>query len=386
MTPRIQQRAFGWILEGLAIPDAVDHRRDLDLHGIGIRMDYAILSPKNQTITRAALPQIAAIAQAWGDATARAHLLALVAPFQANAGDFTGALATARSIPDVKRSDFSGPSDGYHEVNEAVKTITFAYIAGVQGKSGNQSAAIAALGEALALARGLKAEDQKLIAQIVIAQKNIECGRRDVAKAIITETLPIALAAPEPRRSRVLEMLVVAQLHAGDASGAARTMDAIREYPGLEKAGALSVLARWHEKQGDAASSEKLLRRAVACLAAKAPEKPLQGKTLSPGSFGRDTFTELDQELNPEWLARLRKANLQDFCASLGDLDAAVRSAKALPPEQRDEAMSGIAGQLAGRGDIGRALDMATSIETADARLSAFAALADAIADGQVKK
>jgi hypothetical protein len=94
----------------------------------------------------------------------------------------------------------------------------------------------------------------------------------------------------------------------------------------------------------------------------------------------------VDLELSPVLLANLREATLQDFCPALGDLDTAVRSAKALPPEERDAAMSGIAGQLAGRGDIARALDMATSIETADARLSAFAALADAIADGQVTR
>ena len=82
---------------------------------------------------------------------------------------------------------------------------------GAQAEAGDRSAAAATLGEAEALARAIAAEDQKLIAQIVIAQKDVACGRRDAAKSVIAEALALALTQPEPRRSRVLTMLAEAQ-------------------------------------------------------------------------------------------------------------------------------------------------------------------------------
>ena len=329
MTPRIQQEAFGWILEVLAIDDGPGHRRDLDLGDIVISMGYAVLSPEDPAVARAALPKIVAATRAWGDRSIQARFLAMLAPFQAAAGDFAGALATARSIPELKPSDYSGPSEGLHAADKAV---TFAFIAGIQAKAGDQSAAVAALGEAEALARALKPADQKLIAQIVIAQKNAACGRRAAASAIINEALSLALAQPEPRRSRVLSMLAQAQLQAGDAAGAARTIDAIREHPGLDKAEALCVLASWHEDAGDATTSQALLRRAAACLEAKAPETPPSGKVIDINNFRRDTFIELDLELGPELFALQREGTLQDVRARLGDVLAAVRAAKVLAP------------------------------------------------------
>ena len=118
-------------------------------------------SPKDPAAARIALPKIAAGARAVGDAKVQARTLAIVAHLQARAGDFPGALATARSMPDLKRSDFPGPSDGFYD---AVKPVTFALIAGVQAEAGEKSAAVATLGEAEALARAVAAEDQKLIA------------------------------------------------------------------------------------------------------------------------------------------------------------------------------------------------------------------------------
>ena len=43
----------------------------------------------------------------------RRRLLAEIASLQAEAGDFAGARQTADSIPDIKRADFPGPSDGF---------------------------------------------------------------------------------------------------------------------------------------------------------------------------------------------------------------------------------------------------------------------------------
>jgi tetratricopeptide (TPR) repeat protein len=383
MTPRIQQQAFGRILEVLAVDDGPGHRRDLDLGGITIRTGYAVLSPEDPAVARDALPKIVAATRTWGDPAMQARFLAMVAPFQATAGDFAGALATARSIPDLKPSAFAGPSEGLHAAD---KSVTFAFIAGVQAKAGDHSAAVAALGEAEALARALKAPDQKLIAQIVIAQKNTACGRRAAASAIINEALPLALTQPEPRRSRVLNMVAQAQLQACDPAGAARTIEAIREQPGLDRAEALCVLASWHEDAGDATTSQAHLRRAAACLEAKAPATPLPGKVTDIHNFGRDTFIELDLELSPDLFELQRDGTLQAVRAGLGDVVAAVRATKALPFERRDSALSEIAAGLAGRGDLTAAMELATSIESPEARLNAFAVLAAAIPEHQVKK
>ncbi len=377
MTPLMQQAALGQFLETLA---AQDHR-DLDLGGITIWIGYPFMGPKDPAAARVALPKLAAVARALGDPRVRALYLAMIAPFPAWAGDFTGALATARSIPDLKRSDSPRASDSYHELD---KPVTFALIAGVQAKAGNLSAAVATLGEAQALALALEAEDQKLIAQIVIAQKNVAISRRDVATAIITEALPLARTQPEPRRSRVLSMLAEVQVQAGAAVGAARTIDAIREYPGMEKAQALSVLAQWHKQAGDAATSDTLLRRAAACLEAKASFTPPAGKLMGSNDFGRDTFTQFNLEMSAELLARQRVST--KILADLVDVESALRAAKALPAEQRDQALSAIACSLASRGNITRAIDLATSIESPQARLGAIAEVATAIPDGQLRK
>ena len=55
---------------------------------------------------------------------------------------------------------------------------------------------------------------------------------------------------------------------------ALHTIDAIRDYPGLEKARALQVLVRRHEEAGDPKAAAAMKRRAVACLQSKAPTSP----------------------------------------------------------------------------------------------------------------
>ena len=118
---------------------------------------------------------------------------------------------------------------------------------------------------------------------------------------------------------------------------------------------------------------------------AKGPDKPLTGKVLTLMAFGRDTFVDFDLEVNPAVVRFQRESMLRHCLASLGDVEAAVRSAKTLPPAGRDAALSQIVANLAGRGDVSRAMDLATSIESADARLSAFVMLAFAIPGGQAR-
>ena len=134
-TPRAQEAVVGEILEGLTEDDQTGGW--LDPGGITIKIGTPSLRPKDPARARAALPKVAAVARASDGPKVQARTLATVAHLQARAGDVPGALATARSIPDVKRSDFPGPSDGFYD---AVKPVTFALIAGRQAEAGDRPA------------------------------------------------------------------------------------------------------------------------------------------------------------------------------------------------------------------------------------------------------
>jgi beta-lactamase regulating signal transducer with metallopeptidase domain len=375
-----QTAAIGRLINQLSVDD---HQIAwFDPAGIAIKIGSPSLSPKDPAHARASLPRIAAAIRASADTKAQARTLAVVAHLQARAGDFAGALITARSIPELRRSDFPGPSDGFYD---AVKPVTFALIAGAQADAGDTSASVT-FAQAKSLSRGIGAEDQKLIAQIAIARRLAGCARRDGALAIVGEAFPLALTQPEPRRSRVLTMLAEIQVQSGDADGARRTIDVIREYPGLEKVRALSSLARWQEETGNSAASKELLRKAVACLEKKAPKVPPPGKVMTLSSFSRDDFIDFDLELDPGMVQFQREAMLRRCLVSMGNVDAAVRRAKSLPPMGRDLALSEIAGNLASRGDVARATNLAASIESPSARLSAFVMLASTVADPRYRK
>ena len=92
------------------------------------------------------------------------------------------------------------------------------------------------LRQAIALAWAIETADQKIVAEIVITQKHIECGDRDGARDLLKEAIPFALIQAEPLRSRSLAMFVECQVKAGDADGAIETAAAIRDYPGARKA------------------------------------------------------------------------------------------------------------------------------------------------------
>jgi hypothetical protein len=128
-----------------------------------------------------------------------------------------------------------------------------------------------------------------------------------------------------------------------------------------------------------------MMQRAAACLESKAPEKPLPGPTMTLKAFGRDTFIDFDLELAPNRLPLQRSSMLEDVRTRMGDIAGAVRAARTLPPMQRDNALARIVGNLARRGDVAGAMDLATSIESPDARLNAFVQLATAIPDHLTK-
>ena len=144
-----------------------------------------------------------------------------------------------------------------------------------------RAAASEGLDRAVALSRAIEAADQKIAAQIVIAQNQLECGYRDEARLLVRETIAVALAQAEPLRSRGLAMLAELQGKAEDLAAAARTVEAIRDYPPFEKVRALQKLADGHKKAGDSVTAKRLLRQALDCAEAKEPDE-------RPGPHGKD--------------------------------------------------------------------------------------------------
>jgi hypothetical protein len=288
---------------------------------------------------------------------------------QAQAGDFGNSLATARSIPELERAKLNEPRGDFHDAH---KPITLGLSAGLQAKAGDQTAAAATLAQAEALAAALKADDERLVAQVVIALKNGEAGRTDVAKRIVAQLKPVALVQTEPRRSRLLAMVAKVELRVGDRSGALATGNAIRDFPGIEKAEVLTLVAQWHEQRGDEATSRTLLQRALVCLEAKVSDKPLAVRVMNMNDWARDTFASLDNEFMPEPLENVRQQTLGPIRAALGDVETAIRDAKALPKPRGDWALASIVRGLASRGDIAGALKLAESIESPQGRVDAY--------------
>ncbi len=351
--------------------------------GIDILIGDAWKVPKDPATTRAVAPKLAEAIRASGRPKDQARSLAVLAHLTTRAGDVGGALAIARSIPEVHRSDETGTIDGYYE---AVKPITLAIIAGDRAEGGDRTGAASTLEEADAIANPIGADDQRLVAQIMIARKWVECGHPDAARAVLTRALPVALVQPEPRRSRVLSMLAEDQALAGDFAGARKTIEAIRSYPGLEKSRALSALARACEKTGDATGTTRARREAADCLVWTGPEKTLPGKVALTGRLGRYQFLDYDIELHPQFIT-FKRGEMRGFAlANLGDVDEAVRALQSLPEPQRKMVLPQIVALLASRGHLARAMELARSVKSPDYRLNAYTQLAYVIGEGPAKR
>jgi len=361
------------------------HGAWLDPGGIKIVIGAEPVKLKDRAATRQAMPKIAQAVRGTGDTLLQVRMLSVIANLQAKAGDFTGARQTADSIPNIKRKDFPGPSDGFYD---AIKPATVAINARLQAEAGDKVGASEGLRQAISLSRSVETADQKMVAQIVIAQKQIECGDHDGARALIQEAIPIALTLPEPLRSRSLAMLVESQVKAGDAAGATRTTSAIRDYPGLEKLRALGALADCYEKVGDAAAAQTFLRQKLHIAEAKVPENAptLPGKIGPPQAVAARSFAQFEYELDPRMIEHQKQMVSLFLHARLGDSEGALRLARAMPAGARDVALGNLAGDLARRGDVAGALKLAESLETPDERLAAFDLTACAIRDRNTSK
>lgn len=370
---RVQRSA----VEGLIKELTMDDQRIpwFDPVGIKITIGDQSLTPKDPAAARTLLPKLAGFVRSWEDAKAKARTLSVIAHLQARAGDFAGAIATAGAIPDLKRSDFPGPTDGFYD---AIKPATFAIVAGLQAEAGSEADATAAFGKARMLAGAVGAEDQKLVALIVIAQKQAEGGRDADAKATIAEATAVALIQPEPRRSRALVMLARVQIDVDDFAGALRAAEAAREQPGIEKAWILDALSASYEEAGD---QEKLADLAARALAGAKPND--DGAIVLAGerrfAITRDTFIDFDVEYGAEMI-RLDRDQLVRRCRMrAGGMAALIREVQGLPAGSRDDALAEIAGYLFHRGEVDPAVNLLTSIESPSSRLNAFTSLAWAI-------
>ena len=344
----------------------------LDSGEIKITIGGPSLAPRSSAVARDALPKLAALIRSWDDAKEQARTLSVVAHLQARAGDFNEALETAESIPDVRRTDYPGPSDGFYD---SIKPATFALIAAAQAEDGDRNGADSSFARARALTGEIETADQKLVAQIVLSDKLASSGRVAEAKEVLAEAFPLAAAQPEPRRSRVLCMLVENQVKAGDLAGAAGNIEAIRDEPGIQKARALHSLARALRDKGDAEGAAAAARRAIARLA-KAKDAPLPDGVGTPGGISRDQFLDFDQESHPV----LVKAYLQSMLPGLrilaGESEQLVREAETLPQFQRDNILRSLVYETAHREGLERAVEQAEALEAADARLAAIEWLA----------
>jgi len=183
-------------------------------------------------------------------------------------------------------------------------------------------------------------------------------------------------------------MLVENQMNLGDAVGAKKTASEIRDYPGLEKKRALSSLADWHEKAGDVAASQALVREALHCMEAKAPEdaKSRMGKVRTQTAISAGMFRDFECEFGPEWTELTRQRDALTLHSKLGETDEAIRIARSMPGESRQEALSSLARDLARKGDVTRAFRLAEGFETSQERLWAFESSAAVLHGGRVIK
>ena len=110
----------------------------------------------------------------------------MLAHLQAKAGDFAGANRTVEAMPSIRRGDYPGPSDGFYD---AIKPCTSAIIAKMQFDEGEKASAGARLLEAQILARGIEAADQKIVSQIVIVRKHIDCNDLNAARTLVQESI-----------------------------------------------------------------------------------------------------------------------------------------------------------------------------------------------------
>jgi len=379
-----RQAALRSLVDSLAEEDTGHRWIWLDPGGIKILIGAVGSRPKDPAVARRELPKVARALEATADRLRGGRTLARVAHLQAMAGDLAGARATAEAIPDLKRADFPGPADGSYD---AVRPGTLAIVARLMAGSGDRAGADDLFRRATGQTRAIEADDQAIVARLVVARERSACGEHDHARVLLGEALPVALKQPEPLRSRSLAMIVEGLAKAGDLGRATATAGLIRDYPVLEKSRALYTLADSREESGDHEAARQALRDALRIVEAKAPERPAMGQ-VGPRllAWSQATFFDPNFEFAPEIVRFHAESSPINLRARLGDLEGALGLARALPAGGRDSALSGLAGALAGRGDVWGALGVAATIESPEQRLTAVELTAHAIKERAARR
>ena len=344
---RDRETAIERILESLA--EDQFHGSWDDPGGIKIVIGAEMMKVKDPSLANRTLPKIAQVIHETDDRLFQVRSLAMVAMLQADAGDFAGARQTAESMPKIKRAEFPGPTSGFYD---AVKPATFAIIGELAFDAQDKAEARDWLRRALAMSWDVETSDQKIVAQIIIARKQIKCGDREGTRDLLKETIPFVLTQAEPVRSRSLAMFVECQVAADDPSGAVETASAIRDYPGLEKRRALGSVADWYERAGDHARAQNFLRQSLRIAEMKPPANapPLPGKVAKIQRFTARSFIDFESELDRGMIEHHNQMASIFLRPQLGDLAGALKIAAELPVGLRTVVISNLAGQLAQRG------------------------------------
>ncbi|OJW20496.1 MAG: hypothetical protein BGO49_04620 [Planctomycetales bacterium 71-10] len=350
----------------------------LDANGLKINIGDPYLAMKDRARARADLPKILAVARTVEDAKGRARTLAVLARLQAQADDLAGALATAESMPDLRRADHPGPADGFYD---AVKPATFALIARHRAQAGDAAGAEAALARSAELTNAVADEVERIVSGLVLADAYETAGRRDAARAVLDDILPRAQAQPEPRRSRLLGAIAREQVKSAGVAEASKTIDAIRDETGVEKANALWTLATHLRDAGDAEAARAAARRGLVCLRPKASDpKP---ESNFHGSVTRDGFIDYDVETPAAWLATWRGTIEPSLRAIVGEPEVEL---VAMDPEQGRRRLSARVAEAFRGGGLVEALKVAEAVEDPSSRAFAIRSLADHVASESLRR
>lgn len=315
------------------------------------------------------------------DAKVKARSLAVVATALAKVGETKAALEAAELIPPIARGEDAGPSDGFYE---SVRPATFAAVASAIAKGGDRAGAAAVFERAAKLARDVEPPGERLIAMIALGNAYVDAKDDLSALGVVRESIELAKGLPEPRRSRGLVMLVRIESRAGVPGAGVQLIDSVREYPGAEKAQALSELALKFEKDGDADTARALAKMILECVKVKRPEGFRLGPQIQLNAFGRDTFVDPDLEFS-EGHAKFEMERVVERARNLlGDVAEAERAARKLPMAKgavggRDVALGMLAYNLARKGRMDEALRIAATVEEPNDRLWAYRQIAAAV-------
>jgi hypothetical protein len=125
------------------------------------------------------------------------------------------------------------------------------------------------------------------------------------------------------------------------------------------------------------------------CLRIAEAKKPADvpvpaGKVAPQLSVSARSFEDYEHEIDP----RLVDNEIASIFlhAQLGDLEGALRMARARQGPMRNVTLSNLAGQLARQGDVTGAMKLAGTFETTEERLTAIQVIACAIRDGKAIK